>query len=356
MRALMNSHGLKLFKYISISTVLFAALLLAGTSGCRGRSASPAPVQYKDTQLLMGTTVTITLYGDTREKLKPVADAGFAEIKRLSTIFSRYDPNSELSHLNELAARGGTFPVSPEMATMLERCHDICLATGGAFDITVGPLSAVWRKARDTGQPPGELEILAAMGRMGCENLSVDASHRTATFVVPRMSLDLGGIAKGFITERAAQVIKNKGVSSALINAGGDITAVGEKPGGEPWALGIQNPRDPEDMIAKVLLKDAAVTTSGDYQQFFEKDGRRESHIIDPRTGHGAAETISVTVIAPEAELADALATALSVLGPDQGLKLLKDSFPQAKALIITPDKKLHYSPGFKEYIAKDYQ
>jgi len=328
---------------------------MALAQGCRKPAGRTGPALYKDTKLLMGTTVTITLYGESQEKLTSVAEAAFAEIERLSAVFSRYDPESELSRLNQKAEQAGAYQVSEQMADMLVRCKEICTATGGAFDITVGPLSAVWRAARDTGQAPAH-EIRDAMQKMGCDKLSVGKSEDQINFAVAGMSLDLGGIAKGFITERAAQVIKQKGVSRALINAGGDITAVGEKPGGEPWALGIQNPRDPDDMIAKVLLKDAAVTTSGDYEQFFEKDGKRESHIIDPRTGHGAAETISVTVIAPEAELADALATALSVLGPDQGLPLLAKAFPQVEALIITPDKKLHYSPGFKKYIAQDYQ
>lgn len=336
--------------------LLLAALVVAvlGASGCRsGRTARMNTGKYEETKLLMGTTVTVTLYGEPDRDLKRAADAGFTEIEKQSSIFSRYDPDSELSHLNAKGA--GTLPVSREMADMLARCLEICHATDGAFDMTVGPLSAVWRKARETSNAPTEPDIREAMERTGCDKLTVDVKNRTVTFATPGMSLDLGGIAKGYITERAADAIKNQGVTRALINAGGDITAVGVKPGGEMWTLGIQNPRVRGDYLAKVFIKDAAVVTSGDYEQYFEKNGKRESHIIDPRTGHGAAETISVTVIAPEAELADALATGLSVLGPDKGLALLERRFPQAQALIITPDKKLHYSPGFKKFMNPQY-
>ena len=336
-----------------ILIIMIIAMAL-GAGGCRRHE--PAPAQYKDTRVLMGTTVTITLYGASEAELEQAADAAFAEIERLSAVFSRYDPESELSRLNREAVDGGTHEVSPEMAAMLARCVALCHATGGAFDITVGPLSAVWRQARESGEPPAETHIRNALGKMGCDKIRVNMETNTVTLTVPGMSLDLGGIAKGFITGRAARVIADRGVSSALINAGGDMTALGDKPGGAPWALGIQNPREPGDVLATISLRDAAVTTSGDYEQFFEKNGKRESHIIDPRTGHGAAETISATVIAPLAERADALSTALSVLGPDQGMAMLEKEFPGVEALIITPDRKLHYSPGFKQYLADAYQ
>lgn len=341
-------------KHIRLALLILATVLAA--AGCRRGAQPSGPAVYKDTQLLIGTTVTITLYGDDEHKLKRAAGAGFAEIERLNAVFSRYDPESELSKLNVKAARGGTFPVSAELAGILDLCLELCRETQDAFDITVGPLSAVWREARESGKTPSDTEIREAMSKTGCARLSVDKKRSAVTFSAPGMSLDLGGIAKGYITESAMRVIEGHGVQSAMINAGGDITASGTKPGGDLWALGIQNPREPDDVLARVLLKDAAVATSGDYQQFFEKNGRRESHIIDPRTGHGAAETISVTVIAPDNTLADTLATALSVLGPEHGFEVLKKNFPQAHALIITPDKKLHYSPGFKKFMAEQYR
>ncbi|MFH1538956.1 MAG: FAD:protein FMN transferase [bacterium] len=325
-----------------------AAALAAGGAGCSKRAEEMR--KYEDTRLKMGTFVTVTLYGEGEERLKEVGEAAFAEIDRVNSVFSLYDEGSELSRLNR--REGGAVGVSDEMAEMIERSVEISRATGGAFDVTMEPLVHLWREARESGRRPGGRQIAEAKRKTGYKKLRIQGKSLVLSFLESGMSLDFGAIAKGYAVERAAGVVREGGVESGLVNAGGDIRAVGAKPGGGPWVLGIQNPRKRKSVLLKVFLKDAAVATSGDYEQYFEEEGkgRHESHIIDPRTGHGTRKTISVTVIAPDAALADALATALSVLGPVEGLEVLEKSFPLAEALIVTPDESLVFSKGFKRY------
>lgn len=332
----------------SVCLAAFVAALAVGASGCSKRAGAE---KYEDTRLKMGTFVTVTLYGEDRERLKEVGNAVFEEIDRVSAVFNVYDEESEVSRLNRAA--GGTVEVSETMAEMVERSIGISRATGGAFDVTVGPLVMLWRRARESGEKPSEAEIKKAMESVGYDKLNLPIKTNRVRFEVTGMSLDFGAIAKGYAVERAAEVVRASGVESGLINAGGDIRAVGAKPGDAPWALGIRDPRKRRSLLLEVYLKDAAVATSGDYEQYLEGEGERESHIIDPRTGHGTRKTISVTVIAPDAALADALATALSVLGPVEGLEVLEKSFPEADALIVTPDKRVVYSPDFRKHTKK---
>ena len=340
-----SSHNL-IFVFAAIAAVIVCATF---SSGCK-KKTNVKDNSLIETRMKMGTIVTLTLYGGDDSTRRSAADAAFAEIDRVNAIFSDYDRNSEVSKLNRNPAR--RVVVSTELGNILHQSLDLCRTTDGAFDVTVRPLVVLWRKARETGKAPSDSEIQDAMKRTGCEKLTLDMKHKALLRSAGGMELDFGGNAKGYAANRAAAAIKRHGIDAALINAGGDITALGEKPGGKPWVMGIQNPRNPDDYVARIYLIDEAVTTSGDYEKYFQKNGKRESHIVDPRTGHGASETISVTVIAPDAMLADGLSTALSVLGPDDGIKLIEEKYPQAQALIITPDRQLHYSGDFKKYLS----
>ena len=343
----MNIFSTLSFKLIPIKLIPVIFVLCALMTGCR--KPEPGIQRFEFTEEKMGTFVTITIYDKDRARSEKAAAAAYKAIDEVNAVFSRYDKDSELSRINEAVA--GTVDISPLMAQLTERSIQLCRDTGFAFDITMGPMVALWRQARESESAPSEEDIRAAMTKTGCHKLEIGDDKKQLTLKTDGMSLDFGGIAKGYATARAAEAIRRAGVTSALINAGGDITTVGSKPGNEPWATGIRNPRDADDYIAKVFLDDQAIATSGDYEQYFMNKGKRESHIVDPRTGHGADATISATVVADDATLADALATALSVLGPGPGIKLIEKKFPSAHALIITPDRKLHYSKGFKKYM-----
>jgi len=321
------------------SRILGLVMLFAVCSACK------PPAEIRRTRLLMGTKVEIMVQGRDEAKLESAVDAGFQEIERLEAGLSRYQERSVISELNRNA---GVSPVrvGPEVFALLEKAVEICRASNGAFDITILPVLELWKFDENSPAVPSEDQLQERLRLVGCDKIVLKKDQYLAFLPEPGMAADLGGIAKGYAADRAAQVLREKGVRSGIVNAGGDLRVFGAQ--GAGMAIGIQDPRRREKVFAKIYLKDSAVATSGDYQRFFIFEGVRYSHIIDPATGRPARGEESVSVISENGIDADAWATALFVLGSDPGLKLLRDR-PGMEALFIAESGEFKTSPGLEQ-------
>jgi len=298
-------------------------------------------------RLLMGTVVEITAFGSPPEAVDRAVTAGFAEMARIERLMSPHISGSDVVRL----AEAGTEPVrvAPETAEVISLGLTVARASSGAFDLDLGRLKALWGIETDHPRVPTAPEIKEALLGTGPDMLRVVGDSVIKRD--PRSAPDLGGIAKGFALDQAARILEEAGIRHAAINAGGDIRLVGDKLG-EPWRIGIQHPRDESKVLARLNLKGGAVVTSGDYERFFLEDGRRFHHLFDPATGYPADLAQSVTVVAPRADLADALATAAFVLGPEKGLKLLED-YPGVDGMIVDSAGRMTMTPGLKTRVQR---
>ena len=280
----------------------------------------------------MGLPVRVVLHAPGSEAARRAATAAFARIAILDQMMSDYRPDSELRRLE---GRGGWIRISDELYDVLDRALQISEATGGAFDPSIGPLVALWRTARQTGRVPDPLSIEAARARVGWRDIRLDASRRAIRLEKPGMRLDLGGIAKGYILQEARRTLRWHNVTRTLIESGGDIV-VGEAPPGQPgWRIDA-GAEDSSFAERAARLVNAAIATSGPVFQFVEIDGIRYSHVIDPRTGLGVTTPIVARVIADDAATADALATALTILGEDS-VKPIRERFPGVAVGLTKP-------------------
>jgi len=329
---------------IAAKSFFLAALFLAAVlPGC-----SREPARVEQTREMMGTFVTVIACHGSEEKARQAVEKAFTEMERIEAAASKYRKNSELSRVNASATSPAR--ISGELFGLLSEAEEISRLTDGAFDVTVGPLTDVWDRAREDGVPPRAAALEAAKSRVGYEKLELDAGASTARLAVPGMKIDLGGIAKGYAADRAVAAMAESGVESALVNAGGDIRALGSKPGGEPWRVALRDPEKAGGMVSAVDITGGAVTTSGDYEKYLEAGGKKYSHIFDPRTG-GTSDCVSATVIAPSAAIADALSTAVCVLGPEEGIAMIEgiDGI-DAEAMIIDTRGETRRSSGFSRY------
>lgn len=263
---------------------------------------------------LMGTRFAVTCHGSDEAAAKAAADEAFAEGEKINAVASDYLADSELMRL---PAGGPAVEVSPLLAELLEVSLATAARCDGAFDPTLGPLTALWRESRRTGELPAEEDRAAALAACGWSELEVDAKARKVRLKKPGMRLDLGGIAKGFAADRMFEVMKSHGFARTCIAAGGDLRLGDPPPGKAGWRVGLKtfDREQPEEVVE---LSNCAVSTSGDLHQFVEIGGKRYSHIVDPRTGLGRTERVAVSVIAPTATASDALATACCVAGAEQ--------------------------------------
>ncbi|MBL8227735.1 MAG: FAD:protein FMN transferase [Bryobacterales bacterium] len=247
----------------------------------------------------MGSVYTIVAYGEERSKLLAAVDQAFEEVRRLDRMLSNYRPDSELSRVNREAAQGPV-TLSPELFALLEACQQYSRESDGAFDLTVGPLMKVWGFYKGSGRLPHRAEIRGVLGRIGYQRMLLNKSARTVRFERDGMSLDPGGIGKGYAVDRVAEILKAAMVPAALVSAGSSsILAIGAPPGEKGWKVSIRHPRDIRRTVDEVVLKDASLSTSGTSEKFFRAEGNLYSHIMDPRTGYPALGMLSVTVIAP---------------------------------------------------------
>ncbi|MFG0330184.1 MAG: FAD:protein FMN transferase [Phycisphaerales bacterium] len=272
----------------------------------------------------MGVQASITLYADDEATAKEAAAAAFERLDTLEAVMSDYRPDSELMRLSN-AAGDGPVPVSEDLYRALEVARRFAQMSSGAFDPTVGAVSILWREARATETIPDRAAILNALPRVGFFRMRLNEDpgrdRRTVELDLPGMRLDLGGIGKGFAADEALEVLRARGVGRALVDLGGDLVAGDPPPGADGWSVTIRT-HDPERDDSTITLTNRAIATSGDLEQFIEHEGVRYSHVIDPRTGYGLTTRVAVTVLAPDGATADALASAISVLGPKDGLAL----------------------------------
>jgi len=280
----------------------------------------------------MGTLVRLVLYAPDASAANAAARAALGRIADLDRALSDYRDASELLQVSRQSG-GAAVPVSDDLFRVLRAAQSVARASGGAFDPTVGPLSLLWREARRRQALPDPDRIAAARLLVGSDKLELDEERRTVRLRAAGMQLDLGGIAKGFAADEAAAVLRGCGVRSALVAAGGDIVALAAPPQTPGWRVAIAA-IDGAERPPVLSLQDAAVSTSGDAEQFIVVDGVRYSHIFDPRTGRALTGRRSTTVVAPDATTSDALATAVSVLGGERGVRLV-DATSGAAALIV---------------------
>lgn len=295
-----------------------------------------APVRVAATRPLMGVAWTITVYARDPESGEQAVAAGFAEAERLERILSDYNPESELSQLSAAAPTREPIRVSDDLWAVLDRADEIRGLTDGAFDITVGPLTTLWRQSRRSGYLPRQDKLVAARSAVDGAAVLLDREARTASLTRPGMRLDPGGIGMGYAADRVLTVLAGHGIASAMVDASGDVAVSAAPPGADGWRIEVAPmPGDRAGQV--VVLENAAITTSGDARQFVEIEGRRWSHIVDPRTGLGVAGPAAVTVIAPDCTTADAVATAASVLGHERGPAMIA-KFPGVSARFVWRD------------------
>jgi len=299
--------------------------------------------ELRRSRLIMGTVVEIMASGEDPAVLDTAVEAAFSEMERLDRLFSRYNPDSEITRLSH-SHNGGE--VSPETAEVLTLGLEIARKSAGAFDMTLGRLKVLWALDEEAPEVPSPAEIATALSGIGPEALTWQRQQLRKQS--PQLQLDLGGIAKGYAVDRAVAILRQHGVISAAVNAGGDMYLLGQRTQ-RPWRIGIQHPRKQQGVLERVQISDRAVVTSGDYERFFEQDGVRYHHIFDPQTGMPARKCQSVTIVTDSVALGDALATAVFVLGPVAGLRFLQQ-FPQAEGLVIAADGSRHVSPGWENY------
>jgi len=313
---------------LSIFIPLFFGFCILFLSGCADRDR-----MYRESREVMYTICTITVVSNSEVKAREAIEAGFARIKKLERTLNFFSPESEITAINRAS---GIRPVkvSRETLGVIEKAVEVAEYTAGAFDPTVGPLIKLWDFSKQTSGsslPPSE-EIEKALKLVDYKKIKIDIPVSEIFLEKKGMELDLGGIAKGYAADAAIEAIKARGIKAALVAIAGDIKGFGLRPDKKPWRVGVQNPRqsenrsniDGEDIFASLYLKDMAVSTSGDYQRFFIKGGKRYHHILDPRAGYSTSDIISVSVIAPHGFIADGLSTGIFVIGIEEGIKLLE--------------------------------
>ena len=310
--------------------------------------------RFQTTRIRMGSRFRITLYAETEARAAVAVQAALRRVDELNAILSDYEPTSDLNLLCKVSGSGKPVRVSRELMQVLVHAAKVSRQTDGAFDITVGPLVRLWRTARKTRELPTARSIAAAQSRTGFNLVMLDEATSSVQLMQDGMQLDLGGIAKGYVADEALAAMRSKGVSRALIDAGGDIVVGDPPPDSAGWRIAVSPLRDEKDADVPLLeLANASVATSGDRFQFVEINGVRYSHIVDPKTGLGLTTPSSVTVIAPSGLEADSLASAAGVLGPDSGVKLV-DTQDNVESLIVTDSAdglRVITSRGFRELL-----
>lgn len=298
----------------------------------------------KRTKFLMGTLIEIVIQEPSNDLAQKAISASFNEISRLEKILSTYLPNSELSKFNSLAGGEIKIPVSPDLLKVIQRGVYWGTLSNGAIDISIGPAVKLWEFKSETPSPPDVGELKKVSEFINYKDIIIDGN--SIGLKKTGMSLNLGSIAKGYAVDQAIKNLKKMGIKSGLVNAGGDLMAFGLKSKTEGWHIGLQHPRKPEEIIASLDIKDKAVATSGDYQRYFIKDKVRYHHILNPKNGWPANQAISATVISDNVMDADALSTALFILGEKKGLALI-NSLEGIEGMIFSKSNTASYSSEF---------
>lgn len=331
-----------------ITALLLAALAVCGLTGCGG-TRDPDEAQESIQVIAMDTAMVLTAYG--KEPTRAVYDAE-EEVRRLDALLSRTSGSSEVSMLN--GAGGEMVPVGAEICTLIQTAGDFTEATGGAFDITIAPVVSAWGFTTDSYQVPDREALQTLLESVGMEHVHLSGGSARLD---PGTMIDLGGIAKGYTADRVAEIFQEHAVPRGKVELGGNILVIGDKPDGTAWRVGVQDPKHPDEadgLVCVLNLTDAFAVTSGSYQRYFEQDGKRYHHIIDPATGCPADSGLtSVTVVADSARgngtMCDALSTALFVMGEDKALDFWRSGVYDFQLVLVTEDGRVVVTEGLKD-------
>lgn len=303
---------------------------------------------HTDSQDIMGTRVSVTVWHEDSLQAKAALDIALEEMRRIDSLYSPYREDSDLSRLNRLAPRASKtdpLPISEEMTLLLDKSLYYGKLTHGAFDITFGSLGRHYDYR--AGHKPSEEQRRQLLEAIDYRLVELNRDQRSVYFGHPKVYVDLGGIAKGYAVDRAVAALRKAGIRHASVSAGGDSRLLGDRRG-RPWMVGIKNPRDPQAVAITLPLENGAISTSGDYERYFiGPEGERVHHILNPRTGSSATGIASVSVIGPNAFDTDALSTSVFVMGVERGLVLL-ESLGAYEGIIITSAGKVHYTAGLE--------
>lgn len=323
------------FKLITV--FLWMGIVL---SACDGVNNQPT----RRTQFIMGTLVEITVFHFNPDTIQTVTTQAFDEMQRIEQLMSTYIPDSEISRINRAAGKEA-IPVSPEVEEVIREGIYWSEQSSGAFDITVEPLVHLWNFDEEKKVIPSGNTLRKTTSLVNYKDIEI--KNHAVRLKRLGMGINVGGLAKGYAVDRAISILRNK-MSNGIVNAGGDLFAFGQKNSQTPWNIGLQHPRKPQDLLASFAVKNQAIATSGDYQRYFIKDGIRYHHIFDPQTGKPARLMISATIITMEVMDADALATAVFVMGPDKGIEWV-DSMDNVEAMLVLEDGSIRYSKNFRK-------
>ena len=305
-------------------------------------TAVPAHAEWlQGEQAIMGTRCVVELWSTDRARGQAAIAAVFTEFQRIDALMSPYKPESELSRVNAAAA---TAPVrvSHELYDLLATSIEYSKLTGGAFDVTYASVGYLY-DYRARVHPDAEA-IAAALPGIDYRHIELLPETRSVRFRRPGVRIDLGGIAKGHAVDRGIAALQGLGIDRAMVNAGGDTRIIGDRLG-RPWIVGIRHPDDEKKVVLRIPLTDTAMSTSGDYERYFEEDGVRYHHILDPKTGRSAGKLRSVTIIAATATRTDALTKSVFVMGAEDGIRFI-DTLGDVDAIAVTPEGKVLYSKG----------
>lgn len=319
---------------------LFYTLLL--TLG----SFSFAQESYKHTLKLMGSRFELTVVAADSLKGNAYITQGVEEIRRIEKLISSWDSKSETSAIN---AAAGKMPVtvSQELYDLIDRCLKLSKLTDGAFDISYASMDRIWKFDGSMKSMPSEEEIRQSVAKVGYENIVLNKEKSSVFLKLPGMKIGFGAVGKGYAADRAKELLLKSGVKAGIINASGDMNTWGKQPNGADWKVALTNPMDKNKAFGLLPVVDRAVVTSGNYEKQVVFNGKTYSHIIDPRTGYPATGILSVTVFAPKAELADALATSVFVMGKETGLDRI-NQLPNIECVIIDEDGNVLTSKNIK--------
>jgi thiamine biosynthesis lipoprotein len=301
---------------------------------------------YKRTLKLMGSRFDITVVAKDSSEANSHIDMAIAEISRIEKLISSWDPNSQTSEINANAGMKAV-KVDKELFNLIKRSLGISKLTDGAFDISYASMDRIWKFDGSMTEMPSEADIKASVSKVGYQNIELDETNSAVYLKLKGMKIGFGAIGKGYAADKAKSLLIENGVESGIINASGDMTTWGKQTNGDEWKVAITNPLNKNKAFALLPITDGAVVTSGNYEKYVNFNGKRYTHIIDPRTGYPSTGIISVTVFAPKGELADALSTSVFVMGKDVGLNRI-NQLPNIECIIIDEDGNIFTSTHIK--------
>lgn len=301
---------------------------------------------YSRTVGLMGSRFDITVVADDSVSAQAHIDTAIAEIARIEKLISSWDPGSQTSQINKNAGIGPV-AVVPELFDLIQRCIELSKATDGAFDISYASMDKIWKFDGSVQRMPDKEEVEASVSKVGFRHIVLNPKKHSVFLRKKGMKIGFGAIGKGYAADRAKALLQRKGVTAGIINASGDMNSWGRQPNGQAWQVAITNPMDKNKVFALFPLINSAVVTSGNYEKFVMLNGERHSHIIDPRTGYPSKGIASVTVFAPKAELADALATSVFVMGKAAGIDRI-DQIPNTECIVIDDQGRIFTSDNIE--------